>query len=306
MVLAGALMCLGAQSVYAEDIAPEQQTGPSVPTAPTFHRMMPGGEGEIVFEWVPTNGATGYNVYRRNAETGVYERIGEEPTVSGGGVSRYVDEGLASNTQYSYRISAVNGSGETRASDPVSAVTIKSTTSTTTDTEEEEMTETETNTESSTSTESTVEEDVTEAESEENDDDVTVSGLQGIINSLLSQVAALQAKLTAALGGDTGNGNGNGGNGNQNQHGARYMHRFEHSLSLGVSSDEVGDLQEFLKAQGAEIYPEGLVTGYFGELTRKAVGRFQIKHGVVISENDEGYGHVGPKTRAKINELLGL
>ena len=54
------------------------------------------------------------------------------------------------------------------------------------------------------------------------------------------------------------------------------------------------------------MYPEGLVTGYYGNLTKLAVGRFQIKYGIVTSTGDAGYGNVGPKTRAKINSLLGL
>ncbi|PIW91858.1 MAG: hypothetical protein COZ89_02970, partial [Candidatus Nealsonbacteria bacterium CG_4_8_14_3_um_filter_37_23] len=68
-----------------------------------------------------------------------------------------------------------------------------------------------------------------------------------------------------------------------------------------MREDEVKTLQEFLKtppAGGPDIYPEGLVTGYFGSLTEKAVKKFQEKNGI------EPIGTVGPKTRAKINELL--
>ncbi len=78
------------------------------------------------------------------------------------------------------------------------------------------------------------------------------------------------------------------------------------SLFLGAKNDEVTALQNFLKAQGADVYPEGLVTGYFGSLTKKAVGKFQLKYGIVADSSDPGYGFVGPKTRVKINELLGL
>ncbi|KPJ56029.1 hypothetical protein AMJ49_05910, partial [Parcubacteria bacterium DG_74_2] len=44
--------------------------------------------------------------------------------------------------------------------------------------------------------------------------------------------------------------------------------------------------------------PEGLVTGYFGPLTKNAVKRFQKIAGI------EQVGVVGPKTSARINELL--
>ena len=58
-------------------------------------------------------------------------------------------------------------------------------------------------------------------------------------------------------------------------------------------------LQEFLK-QHAEVYPEGLVTGYYGPLTEKAVKKFQEKYSI------QSTGFVGPITRAKINQLLTL
>ena len=68
-------------------------------------------------------------------------------------------------------------------------------------------------------------------------------------------------------------------------------------LRIGMSGEDVLLLQEFL-ATDLEIYPEGLKTGYFGPLTKRAVERFQKKMGV------EQVGQVGPKTVAKINELL--
>ncbi len=85
--------------------------------------------------------------------------------------------------------------------------------------------------------------------------------------------------------------------------------KFESNLYYGMrSNSEVSCLQEFLKSQGTEIYPEGLMTGNFLSLTREAVIRFQEKYANEILEPLElknGTGFVGPKTRAKINELLG-
>jgi len=80
---------------------------------------------------------------------------------------------------------------------------------------------------------------------------------------------------------------------------------FNTTLVLGMNNDSVRDLQEFLVSQGTSIYPEGYVTGYFGNLTLLAVGRFQIAQGIVSSSSDEGYGIVGPLTRSKINSILG-
>jgi len=84
---------------------------------------------------------------------------------------------------------------------------------------------------------------------------------------------------------------------------------FENNLYYGMrNNDEVSCLQEFLKNQGAEIYPEGLVTGNFLSLTKAAVIRFQERYAEEILtpwEIEKGTGFVGETTRAKINQLLG-
>ena len=79
---------------------------------------------------------------------------------------------------------------------------------------------------------------------------------------------------------------------------------FVRTLVRGASGSDVSDLQAFL-ASDPEIYPEGLATGYFGQLTERAVQRFQAKHAMVFSGSSvtTGYGLLGPKTRAKIIEL---
>lgn len=69
-------------------------------------------------------------------------------------------------------------------------------------------------------------------------------------------------------------------------------------LSLGTKNEEVRLLQIFL-AEDREVYPQGLVTGMFGKLTRAAVQKFQKKHGI-----KDVPGVVGDNTKAKINELL--
>ncbi len=74
-------------------------------------------------------------------------------------------------------------------------------------------------------------------------------------------------------------------------------------------SPQVAVLQELLSvppAGGTDIYPEKLVTGYYGILTLKAIQRFQKKHGIVSSGDpaSTGYGMAGRRTVAKINELV--
>jgi len=68
-------------------------------------------------------------------------------------------------------------------------------------------------------------------------------------------------------------------------------------LKPGMTSDEVKKLQEIL-ATDSDIYPEGIVSGYYGKLTEKAVKKLQNKFCL------DQVGLVGPKTMAKINELL--
>jgi peptidoglycan hydrolase-like protein with peptidoglycan-binding domain len=85
---------------------------------------------------------------------------------------------------------------------------------------------------------------------------------------------------------------------------------FAKDLYFGMTNSfEVRCLQEFLKNQGPEIYPEGLVTGNFLSLTQAAVIRFQEKYASEILHPlnlQKGTGYVGPATRAKINQLLGF
>lgn len=72
-------------------------------------------------------------------------------------------------------------------------------------------------------------------------------------------------------------------------------------LYFGKRGAAVSELQKFL-AQDPALYPEGLVTGYFGSLTELAVRRFQKRYGLA-QEGDPAFGFVGPKTRAKLNTI---
>lgn len=74
-----------------------------------------------------------------------------------------------------------------------------------------------------------------------------------------------------------------------------------------TNNQEVRCLQQFLKSQGSDIYPEGLVTGNFYALTQQAVIRFQEKYASEILTPlglTRGTGYVGSATLVKINALL--
>lgn len=68
-------------------------------------------------------------------------------------------------------------------------------------------------------------------------------------------------------------------------------------LELGSRGGEVTELQQFL-ATNAKIYPEGIVSGYFGALTKAAVIQFQVAYDI------SQVGRVGPQTMAKINDIM--
>jgi peptidoglycan hydrolase-like protein with peptidoglycan-binding domain len=77
------------------------------------------------------------------------------------------------------------------------------------------------------------------------------------------------------------------------------------TLDFGSTGGNVMNLQAFFK-DNSSIYPEGMITGYFGSLTRAAVQRFQAAYGIISSGSaaTTGYGRVGPTTLAKINSLI--
>ena len=83
---------------------------------------------------------------------------------------------------------------------------------------------------------------------------------------------------------------------------------FENNLYFGMSNNlEVRCLQQFLKDQGLEIYPEGLITGNFLSLTQQAVIRFQEKYASEILAPigfEKGTGYFGTLSRQKANQLI--
>ena len=68
-------------------------------------------------------------------------------------------------------------------------------------------------------------------------------------------------------------------------------------LRLGSQGDGVKILQLLLAADPS-VYPEGLVSGYFGQLTQKALRQYQKKHGL------EQVGFIGPRTLQNLEDEL--
>lgn len=127
-----------------------------------------------------------------------------------------------------------------------------------------------------------------EEEDQQNQEQELINKLLAQIEDLQKQIARLQAQLDAALG--TG----------------ATCKKFDQNLYYGMmNNNQVECLQEFLKSQETDIYPEGLVTGNFLTLTKSAVIRFQERYAAEILTPiglERGTGFVGPMTRAKINQ----
>jgi peptidoglycan hydrolase-like protein with peptidoglycan-binding domain len=60
------------------------------------------------------------------------------------------------------------------------------------------------------------------------------------------------------------------------------------TLATGMSGEDVRELQELL-ATDTELYPEGLVTGYYGPMTERAIQKLQARFGIEQVGNVLGY-----------------
>src|SRR3989344_255733 len=126
----------------------------------------------------------------------------------------------------------------------------------------------------------------------------SVAELQAQVQSLLSQIQALQG----SMGGSTGSGTVTTQSAGTLSTYSASCPQIGRSLKSGDSGEDVSRLQQFL-ARDPAIYPEALVTGYYGGLTQRAVERWQAKFNIVSSGSPEstGYGVVGPRTAAAIS-----
>jgi uncharacterized protein YkwD len=72
--------------------------------------------------------------------------------------------------------------------------------------------------------------------------------------------------------------------------------RFERNLSIGSVGSDVERLQTFL-SKNTQFYPEALVTGYYGEMTNRAIGRLKAEYQIT----EDAFGE---KTRETLNKLF--
>lgn len=75
---------------------------------------------------------------------------------------------------------------------------------------------------------------------------------------------------------------------------ATFAQTLSRQLEMGSTGSDVSALQTFL-AQDNTLYPQGLVTSYYGFLTKAAVSNFQTRNGI------SAVGRVGPATLPVLN-----
>ncbi len=116
----------------------------------------------------------------------------------------------------------------------------------------------------------------------------TSAAQMSAVSSLLQQVQALQTQIDALKMSQT----------TLKVEAGAQIANFMSDLSVGSKGEDVKALQKFLAAN-PNLYPEGLITGFFGQATARAVMRFQKENGL------EQAGRVGPKTREALNKHFG-
>lgn len=116
--------------------------------------------------------------------------------------------------------------------------------------------------------------------------------LQAKIQDLLNQIAALKAQILLLI----QNANNGGTTPPPTATSTPPMGcAFGRDLEFGDEGDDVRELQRNLSSD-PNIFPPGLITGFFGERTQEALKKFQEKFGIVGASGTTT-GFFGPKTR---------
>jgi len=245
----------------------------SIPNAPSGLTATAQSSSSIALSWTDNSSdEDAFKIYRG----------GTLVHTTSASATSYTDTGLAANTTYTYYVKASNTSGDSTASSSASATTYSTGGSGGT---------------TSVSGGSIVTKETTKAGALEKPiTEMTKTEIIAKIAEIQAAIVALQKQLLELTGGLSISGIPTG-------------YKFQTTLKFGVRSDDVKYLQMFLKAQGTNIYPEGLVTGYYGSMTTAAVTRFQEKYADEILTPlglNAGTGITGQNTLAKINTLMGM
>lgn len=97
----------------------------------------------------------------------------------------------------------------------------------------------------------------------------STTDINALITSLQAQIATLQAKISALQSARAGV--------ETSQADVQETLKVLAGLRQGMTSEQVAEIQAIFAAD-ASVYPEGLVTGYYGPLTAKAIEKFKEKY----------------------------
>lgn len=123
----------------------------------------------------------------------------------------------------------------------------------------------------------------------------------GLITTFVAPVATTSTTSVANATSSSGNAALNDSSGNAGATGRSGSNISAHFTTLLKPGSHGADISRLQALLGVEQ------TGYFGVLTRAAVEAFQKKYGIVSSGTaaSTGFGALGPKTRAKIEDVFG-
>jgi len=113
----------------------------------------------------------------------------------------------------------------------------------------------------------------------------STASLMETLKTLLAKVAELQAEMAKVRG-------------EVQEARSDVRAALKDGLKEGMTDEDIKEIQELL-ATDPSIYPEGLVTGYYGNLTKNALKRFQNKHSLTET------GVIDDETRDLLEEYLG-
>ncbi|MEI6660251.1 MAG: peptidoglycan-binding domain-containing protein, partial [bacterium] len=113
----------------------------------------------------------------------------------------------------------------------------------------------------------------------------------------------------STLGTSVGTNTGGSGSTSSGSSGGSAPFTFTKPNQSGAQNNDVKELQVFLNKNNFTVATSGTgstgnESNYFGLATKRALGAFQVKYGLVKSKKSVGYGVMGPKTRALINKLI--
>lgn len=266
---------------HLTDFAPIVPTSENAPGSPIGLSATRNGDTGIDFSWAAVSAATSYLIYRDTSSGGSF------PYRSSVSSNSYADSGLTGNTIYYYRVSASNSNGESAATTTVSATTCASVSNGTV-----------TGSGCALSCNSGY---------HESSGTCVLTGGGGIIGGggggssvptpVYTVIPGTSTTTAASSQSSVSSAPESSSVASPSSVAQLVSPVFNKTLKYGMTSDDVKRLQELL-ASDTEIYPEGIVSGWFGQLTKKAVTAFQKKYGI------EPIGIVGPQTRAKLNEVF--